>query len=237
MLFRNVHHQPADKRRRRQFLVYTPLGPVVLVPKRYILPAQPLAAYAEDEVRVTKTCLLSWGGNQYSVPHQLARHKVKLHIYEDRLEVFFAGKKAVSLPRCRGKGQRIVVDEHYAGRPSGVGNGRTTLQQRFEAIGPTAPDYLRGLARSHSGGLREQAESILGLRATYGEAAVYAAMDRAAQFGNYSYKAVKRILLRQQRAPESLPQEPAEGLALTISTPTVKVEQRSLDYYAQAGRR
>lgn len=201
------------------------------------LPQKPVAAYAEAEVRVTKTCLISWGGNQYSVPHQPARRKVKLHIYEDRLEVFFGGKMVASLPRCHGKGQRIVQEQHYAGRPSGLGGKRTTLQQRFEAIGPVAPEYLRGLARSHSGSLREQAVAILDLCEAYGVPAVHAAMQRAAKFGNYSYRAVKRILLRQQRAPESLPQEPAEGLPLTIPAPAVSVEQRSLDYYAEVGRR
>lgn len=199
------------------------------------LPERHPATYAEAEAHVTKTCLISWGGNQYSVPHQLARHKVKLHIYEDRLEVFFAGEMAASLPRCQGKGQRIIQDEHYAGRPTG--SKRNSLQHRFEAIGPAAPAYLRGLAQSQSGSLREQAESILGLCEAYGDSAVNAAMERAATFGNFSYKAIKRILLRQERAPASLPQHPAEGLPLVTSIPHVQVEQRSLEYYAQVGRR
>jgi transposase len=199
------------------------------------LSAEPVAAYAEAEARVTKTCLLSWGGNQYSVPHQLARRKVTLRIYEDRLEVFFAGKHIVSLPRHRGKGHRIVQDEHYAGRPSG--NKRAGLQDRFEAIGPVAPDYLRGLAQSYSGSLREQAEAILGLCDVYGHGTVHEAMKRAAEFKNYSARAIKGILLRQERAPESLPQKPTEGLPLTVSVPTVQVAERSPDYYARAGRR
>jgi hypothetical protein len=199
------------------------------------LPEEPVAAYAEAEARVTKTCLFSWGGNQYSVPHQLARRRVALRIYEDQLDVFFAGKLVVSLPRHRGKGHRIVQDEHYAGRPSG--GKRVGLQQRFEAIGTIAPDYLKGLAQSQSGSLREQAEAILGLCDTYGHATVHEAMVRAAEFGNYSAKAIKRILLRQERAPESLPQKPAEGLPLTVAIPAVRVEERSPEYYARAGRR
>jgi transposase len=201
------------------------------------LPAQPVGTYAEAEAQVTKTCLFSWGGNQYSVPDQLARHKVKLHVYEDHLEVYFAGKQVVSLPRLHGKGQRLIQDEHYTGRSAGPGAKQVTLQQRFEALGPVAHTYLKGLAQSKSSSLREQVESILGLCEAYSEATVHAAMERAAHYGNYSYKAVKRILLRQERAPESLPQQPAEGLFLTISVPAVHVEQRSLEYYAQAGRR
>lgn len=62
------------------------------------LPEKPVSAYAEAEVRVSKTCLIAWGGNQYSVPHQLARQKVKLHIYAERLEVLFAGAGGNSPP-------------------------------------------------------------------------------------------------------------------------------------------
>jgi transposase len=199
------------------------------------LPAESPVTYAETIARVTKTCVLSWGGNKYSVPQELARRKVTLRIYEDRLEVLFAGKSVTTLPRCRGKGHQIIQDEHYAGRPSG--NRRNGLQERFEAIGAIAPGYLRGLAQSSSGSIREQAEAILGLCEPYGADAVHSAMERAAQFGNYSAKAIKRILLRQERAPDSLPQIPAEGLPLTVAVPTVQVEERLLDYYARAGRR
>lgn len=200
------------------------------------LPAIPVATYAEVEVQVTKACLFSWGGNQYSVPAHLARNKVKLHVYEDRLEVYFSGKQVVNLPRLSGKGQRLIQDEHYADRSAGPRAKQITLQQRFEAIGPVAHDFLKGLAQSKSGNLREQAESILGLCEAYDNQTVHAAMERAAHFGNYSYKAVKRILLRRERTPESLPQQPTEGAPLT-SVPAVSVEQRPLDYYAQAGRR
>lgn len=202
------------------------------------LPERSEVAYAEAEAQATKTCLISWGGNQYSVPHQLARRRVKLHVYEDRLEVFADGQLMAALPRCHGKGQRVVREEHYEGRQRGPSSRRPALQQRFEAIGPAAPEYLRGLARSHSGSLREQAEAILELCEVHGTAVVHAAMERAASFGNYSYKAVKRILLLQRRAPESLPQEPPAPLFLaTVSAPAVPVEQRSPEYYAQAGRR
>lgn len=199
------------------------------------LPAEPVAAYAEAEARVTKICLLAWGGNQYSVPHHLARRKVALRIFEDRLDVFFAGTLVVSLVRHPGKGHRILQDEHYDGRSNG--HRHAGLQERFEAIGPAAPQYLKGLAQSQTGSLREQAEAILGLCEAYGQANVHAALERATEFGNYSARAIKRILLRQERAPESLPQKPTEGLPLTVAVPAVQVAERSPDYYARAGRR
>lgn len=200
------------------------------------LPTKAVEMPAEDTARVTKTCLVSWGSNQYSVPHRLARKLVKLHIYEDRLDVFLADEKVVTLPRCRGKGQRIIVDEHYEGRNPGPSGKGSTLQQRFEVIGKVAPAYLRGVAKSQTGHLREQAESILGLCETYGASVVHQAMERAASFGAFSYGVLKRILEKQQRAPQALPERPPEGVPVTVAAPAIVVQQRSLDYYARAGR-
>ncbi len=45
-----------------------------------LLPERPLEVPAEVEAQVTKTCLVSWGGNQYSVPHRLARKKVRSNL-------------------------------------------------------------------------------------------------------------------------------------------------------------
>lgn len=67
------------------------------------LPVQPVEMAMEQTARVTKTCLLRWGGNEYSVPYKLARRKVGLRIYEDRLEVVWEGAVVVTLPRLQGK--------------------------------------------------------------------------------------------------------------------------------------
>lgn len=199
------------------------------------LPSLPKpVAYAETEAKVTKACLIAVDGNQYSVPHRLARHTVTLRLFENQIEVFAAGDLVATLTRCHGKGQRIIQDEHYVGRHTG--NKRASLQQRFESLGPVAPEYLQGLANTSSGGFRDQVESIMGLCETYSPETVYAAMERAAQYKNYSYKAIKRILLQQERNPAALPQPLAEQLPLTVDVPAVQVAERSLDYYARAGR-
>ena len=205
--------------------------------RRFLLPLPPVtrpAAYAERGAKVGKACLISVDGNKYSVPHHLARQAVTLRLYEDRIEVYATGELAATLPKCRGKGQQIIQDEHYAGRQRG--NRHPSLQQRFESLGPVAREYLQGLAHASSGGFRDQVESILDLCDEYGSEAVYAAMERAARFGSYSYRAIKRIVLKQQRNPAALPEPRPERLPLTVDVPAVDVQQRSLDYYAQAGR-
>lgn len=205
--------------------------------RRFLLPLPPVAkpaAYAETGAKVSKTCLISVDGNKYSVPHRLARQAVTLRLYEEQIEVYASGELVATLPRSRGKGQQIIQDEHYVGRH--MGNKQASLQQRFESLGPVAPEYLQGLAQANSGGFRDQVDSIMGLCDTYGPQAVYAAMERAARFRNYSYRAIKRILLQQERNPGALPEPPAAPLPLTVDVPAVNVQQRSLDYYAQAGR-
>jgi len=173
-------------------------------------------------------------GNKYSVPHRLARQSVTLRLYEDQIEVYAAGELAATLPRCRGKGQQIIQDDHYAGRQTG--SRQPSLQQRFESLGPVARAYLQGLAQANSGGFRDQVESILDLCDEYGAETVYAAMERAARFGNYSYRAIKRIVLKQQRNPVALPEPSPERLPLAVDVLAVDVQQRSLDYYARVGR-
>lgn len=205
--------------------------------RRFLLPLSPAtrpAAYAERGAKVSKACLILVDGNKYSVPHRLARQSVTLRLYEDQIEVYAAGELAATLPRCRGKGQQIIQDEHYAGRQTG--SRQPSLQQRFESLGPVARAYLQGLAQANSGGFRDQVESILDLCDEYGAETVYAAMERAARFGNYSYRAIKRIVLKQQRNPVALPEPSPERLPLAVDVLAVDVQQRSLDYYARVGR-
>lgn len=200
------------------------------------LPPASYGAGIEVEVKVTKTCLVSWGGNQYSVPHHLASRKVILRVFEDHLDVIHDREKVVSLARAKGRGQRIIDNAHYAGRSTGTGKG-SPLQRRFEQIGPAAADYLRGMAKSPSGTtLRDQVTKILALCESHGTEAVHQAMERATTFGAYGYGYLKRIVLKQAKAPESLPDHPTEGAPVTAGLPDVKVEQRSLDYYATARR-
>jgi len=196
------------------------------------LPAASVEVAMDQSARITKTSLLHWGGNEYSVPHTLARRKVALHVYENRIDVLWEGKAVVTLPRLRGKGQRLLQEEHYEDRKRGPGAQGDSLQRRFEAIGPAAPLYLVGLAEARQGHLREQVEGILALCQEYGQPTVHTAIERAASFGAYSYGIVKRILEKQQRNPEALPDHPTEGLPVTGGIPEIAVQQRDPSYYA-----
>ena len=159
---------------------------------------------------------------------------VQVHGFEDRLEVFHGQEQIAVLPRLRGTGRRHIQAEHY-GRSNGPASKGDPLQQRFEAIGPVAADYLRGLARARGGHLREQAESILSLCDEHGAGDVHEAMVRAASFGAYSYKTIKGILTREGRALPEAPSEERPAPLVDGSYPEVAVEERSPAYYAAGG--
>ncbi len=179
---------------------------------------------------VRKDATFTFETNQYSVPHTHARSRVTLHVFADRLEVY-ANNECICVHRRSGERGQLILDEgHYQARPQGPRKRRSTLQARFEDLGPVAPAYLRGLARERgNGGLREQAQKILLLAEIHGKEAVHAAMVRAHHFGSYSYATIRRIL-----EGRVLPDDPRALLPVPSYTgPTVKVQQRSLDEYSR----
>ena len=199
------------------------------------LPGVPVEVPIVEDRGVSKTGIIHWLGNTYSVPDRLQRLTVQVHGFEDRLEVFQGQERVAVLTRLQGKGRRDIREEHYGPR-TGPGSKGDQLQQRFEAIGPCAADFLRGLARTRRGHLREQVEGILDLCEQHGTDVVHQAMTRAAAFGAFGYKSVKGIVRRDGRALPEAPATPTPAL-VTGACPEVAVEQRSLDYYAAGGER
>jgi len=67
-----------------------------------------LPEYSEEEVGVNTWGTIRVKQNAYSVPSRLKGHPVKVRIYDDRLEVFYKGKKQLTMERLLGKnGHRI----------------------------------------------------------------------------------------------------------------------------------
>ena len=109
------------------------------------------------------------------------------------------------------------------------------MQSDFEALGPDAANYLKGLARHRRGGLQDQVRKILALVDDFGREAVHEAMARASSFGNYGYAAIKRILEKQSAHPGALPDDPRDRF--DEESPRglfIEVEKRDPEYYSQA---
>ena len=108
------------------------------------------------------------------------------------------------------------------------------LQAKFEALAPEAPAYLQGLSRSRVGTLRDQMQKITDLDKTYSPTAISRAMQRALEYQSFGYGVLKRILVRQATAPESLPESSSQPQPLPVNL-DVQVEQRDLAYYQAMG--
>ncbi len=197
------------------------------------LPERPVAVFQKITRFVRKDCTFSFETNQYSVPAAYARRRIDVCVYPDRLEAF-VGEECVAVhERCVERGRLVLNEAHYQDRLHGQRQRKDSLQTQFESIGDAAPAYLKGLARSRQGHLREQARQILALAAEYGNEAVNLAMSRANNFGQYSYGTLKQIVLKQLHSPDALPVDPRELIQVPYNGPFVEVERRSLDDYAR----
>ena len=71
-----------------------------------------LAEFTEVEVGVTDWSTIRVVRNTYSVPSRLIGEAVKAHVYEDRIEVFFATKHQLTVERLRGDGGHRINYRH-----------------------------------------------------------------------------------------------------------------------------
>jgi transposase InsO family protein len=63
------------------------------------LPAADFAAYSEVAVKVTRSSTIEVRHVLYTVPSQLIGHRLRIHLYHDRLQCYVAQSLAVTLPR------------------------------------------------------------------------------------------------------------------------------------------
>ncbi len=198
------------------------------------LPSHPVPVFIETDRWVRKDGTISFETNHYSVPATYSRSKVRLMVFSDRLEVYSYEQRVARHSRCHDRGQLILEDDHYTDRPLGPRKRRSQMQVEFESLGPEAASYLRGLARSRRGGLRDQVKAILALRENYPVEAIHQAMERAGAFEKFSYGTLKNILEKQACDPRSLPGDPREKkVSGEYQGLTIEVQVRSPEDYAQ----
>src|SRR5579863_3456013 len=157
---------------------------------------------------VSKTCLVRFDNNKYSVSASAVGRPVEIHAYADHVVIRQDGRIVAEHPRCYGRGETIYDPWHYvpvlARKPGALRNGAPFK----DWVLPTALDRVRRkLARSHDGD--RQMVKILAAVLTDGLLAVEAACLQALSESVHSADVVINILARQ-RDP---------GPAATIMTP------------------
>ena len=157
---------------------------------------------------VSKTCLVRFDNNKYSVSASAVGRPVDIHAYADRIVIRQDGRMVAEHPRRYGRGETVYDPWHYvpvlARKPGALRNGAPFK----DWVLPTALDRVRRkLAGSHDGD--RQMVKILAAVLTDGLPAVEAACVQALSEGVHSADVVINILARQ-RDP---------GPAATIITP------------------
>ena len=131
---------------------------------------------------MSKTCLVRFGNNKYSVSASAVGRPVEIHAYADRVVIRQDGRIVAEHPRCYGRGETIYDPWHYV----------PVLARK-----PGALRMRRKLAGSDDGD--RQMVKILAAVLTDGLLAVEAACLQALSEGVHSADVVINILARPRR--------------------------------------
>ncbi len=157
---------------------------------------------------VSKTCLVRFDTNKYSVPSSTVGRPVEIHAYADRIVMRQDGVVVGEHVRAFGRGQTIYDPWHYvpvlARKPGALRNGAPFR----DWVLPAALEKVRRRLKSVDDGDRQMV-AILACALTDGLVAVEAACQEALDHGVYSAAVIINILTRRR--------DPAPGLIL--STP------------------
>ena len=157
---------------------------------------------------VSKTCLIRFDNNRYSVDARAVGRPVEIRAYADRLECWQDGKIVGQHARAFGRGKTIYDPLHYlpvlARKPGALRNGAPFKEWEL----PLAIRRVRKKLERLPGGDRQMVD-ILGAILTDGLEAVEAACAQALSHNVHSAGVVLNILARHREPPPPL----------TIATP------------------
>jgi transposase len=157
---------------------------------------------------VSKTCLVRFDNNKYSVNASAVSRPVEIHAYADRVIIRQDGRVVAEHPRSFGRGEAIYDPWHYvpvlARKPGALRNGAPFKDW---VLPPTLERVRRKLTGSNDGD--RQMVAILAAVLTDGLPAVEAACAQAMADGVHSADVIINILARRR--------DPAP--AVTVLTP------------------
>jgi transposase len=151
---------------------------------------------------VSKTCLVRFANNRYSVAARAVDRPVEVHAYAERIVIRQDGRIVGEHPRAFGRGETIYAPWPYvpglARKPGALRNGAPCT----DWVLPAALERVRRRLASVADGNRPMVDILSAVR-TDGLPAVEAACAEALAHGVHSADVVLHILARQ-RAPGPL---------------------------------
>jgi transposase len=169
----------------------------------------PFDGFHSVPASVSKTCLVRYDNNRYSVISTAVGRPVEVHAYAERIVVRQDGKVVGEHPRSFGRGETLFDPWHYvpvlARKPGALRNGAPFREWRL----PAAMTSVRRKLKTAPDG-DQQMVAILGCVSVDGLAAVEAACEEALEQGVFSAPVILNILARRRDpAPVPLLQTPA----------------------------
>ena len=146
---------------------------------------------------VSKTCLVRFDNNKYSVAASTVGRPVEVHAYADRIVIRQDGRIVAEHPRSFGRGETIYDPWHYvpvlARKPGALRNGAPFK----DWVLPAAIERVRRKLATADDGNRQMVDSLTAVL-TDGLPAVEAACSEAIAHGVHSADVVLNILARQR---------------------------------------
>jgi transposase len=164
---------------------------------------------------VSKTCLVRFDGNKYSVSARAVGRPVDIHAYADRIVIRQDGAIVAEHARRFGRDQTVYDPWHYvpvlARKPGALRNGAPFKDWAL----PSACARMRAKLAAHDDGDRQMVEILTAVLAD-GLPAVEAACAEALAAGACSADVVLNILSRRRQPPPSVPILTPESLRLRV---------------------
>jgi transposase len=181
------------------------------------LPLQPFACALRRLVVVSSTSLVRVDCNRYSVPCRYVGRTLRLALFTDHLQLWDADTCVAEHARCRGRGETILVLEHYL--PALARKPRAALHAAVvDQLPPLYAAVRQRLCQQHRDGYRQFA-AILLLHQEFPAEAVEAALAEAWERECLEPSAVRQLLLNQLAPPPIVPLPLPAALAETRVAP------------------
>jgi transposase len=177
--------------------------------------AQPFDGFQETTVSASKTCLIRFDRNRYSVAAVAAGKPVQVRAYADRIVVWCNGQRVGEHQRVFGRDATLYNPLHYlpilARKPGALRNGAPFREWELP---PALAQVKTRLGRSHEAD--RQFVAILGAILTDGLDAVEAACHEALKDGPCGCDVILNILARRHDVKQPTPVEVPAALRLRI---------------------
>jgi hypothetical protein len=166
------------------------------------LPAVPFETDEVVSVVVNSHARVTFDGNRYSVPPEVARKTALLRANQTRVRVFYQGREVACHARCYERG-RLICDTAHQLKALRMRSRRRAhqLEETFDTLGEEARKFHLELRRRPVK-TAVHLRRVLKLVRLYGRQEVTAAIARANEYQTYDAAYVETILLQERRRRE-----------------------------------